>query len=171
MFAGDAKRKTGRGKLQLKSNGSTFRTNLNILMEKLNSTGSSFIRCIKPNEKMAPLEFNGASIMSQLHSAGIPAVLELMQAGYPSRTQFSDLYGMYKKHMPAKLSKLDPKLFTRALFQALGLDTNDFTYGVSKVFFKPGKFAAFDQMMNGDPEHLREMLKKVEQWLIKARWR
>lgn len=109
--------------------------------------------------------------MSQLHSAGIPAVLELMQAGYPSRTHFSDLYGMYKKHMPAKLSKLDPKLFTRALFQALGLNTNDFTYGVSKVFFKPGKFAAFDQMMNGDPEHLREMLKKVEQWLIKARWR
>ena len=39
-------------KLVLKSNGSTFRTNLNILMEKLNSTGSSFIRCIKPNQEM-----------------------------------------------------------------------------------------------------------------------
>ena len=170
MFKKDSKQ-TGRGKLQQKSNGSTFRANLNILMEKLYSTGSSFIRCIKPNQEMKANLFDGASIMSQLQSAGIPSVLELMQAGYPSRTKFSDLYGMYKAEMPPKLKKLDSRLFCRALFRALGVDSTDFTYGVSKVFFKPGKFAAFDQMMQGDPETLKALIKKVEKWLIRARWR
>ena len=99
--------------------------------------------------------------MSQLQSAGIPSVLELMQAGYPSRTQFADLYSMYKKQMPPKMARLDPRLFCKALFQALGVNSTDFTYGVSKVFFKPGKFAAFDQMMQSDPETLKALIKKV----------
>ena len=116
----------------MKSNGSTFRSNLNRLMEKLNSTGSSFIRCIKPNEEMKAGVFNGSAILSQLESAGIPSVLELMQAGYPSRTQFADLYSMYKKQMPPKMAKLDPRLFCRGLFKALSIDEKDYTYGVTK---------------------------------------
>ena len=170
LFAADAKN-LGKGKLQTKSNGSTFRSNLNKLMEKLSSTGSSFIRCIKPNEEMKPGQFDGAAILSQLESAGIPSVLELMQAGYPSRTQFSDLYNMYKAQMPPKMRKLDPRLFCRGLFRALGVDETDYTYGVTKVFFKPGKFAAFDQMMQADPEHLKQLIKKVEKWLVCAKWR
>jgi len=94
-----------------------------------------------------------------------------MLAGYPSRTQFADLYGMYKKLMPEKMAKLDSRLFCRGLFRALGVSSTDFTYGVSKVFFKPGKFAAFDEMMHGDPEHLRALILKVQKWLIRARWR
>ena len=170
LFALDSKN-LGKGKLQTKSNGSTFRSNLNKLMEKLNSTGSSFIRCIKPNEEMKPGLFDGSAILSQLESAGIPSVLELMQAGYPSRTQFSDLYNMYKKQMPPKMAKLDARLFCRGLFRALGVDETDYTYGVTKVFFKPGKFAAFDQMMQADPAHLKELIRKVEKWLICAKWR
>ena len=131
LFENDAKH-LGKGKLQMKSNGSTFRSNLNKLMEKLNSTGSSFIRCIKPNEEMKAGVFNGSAILSQLESAGIPSVLELMQAGYPSRTQFADLYSMYKKQMPPKMAKLDPRLFCRGLFKALGVNEKDYTYGVSK---------------------------------------
>ena len=127
----------------MKSNGSTFRSNLNRLMEKLNSTGSSFIRCIKPNEEMKAGVFNGSAILSQLESAGIPSVLELMQAGYPSRTQFADLYSMYKKQMPPKMAKLDPRLFCRGLFKALGVDEKDYTYGVTK-----GKFGLSTKMCN-----------------------
>merc|ERR1711937_22416 len=69
------------------------------------------------------------------------------------------------------MARLGPRLFCKALFQALGVNSTDFTYGVSKVFFKPGKFAAFDQMMQSDPETLKALIKKVEKWLIRARWR
>ena len=43
---------------------------LNQLMEKLQSTGSSFVRCIKPNGKMVDSLFEGGQILSQLQCSG-----------------------------------------------------------------------------------------------------
>ncbi|XP_041463415.1 unconventional myosin-VI-like isoform X2 [Lytechinus variegatus] len=158
-------------KLAFDSVGNKFKVQLNQLMEKLQSTGSSFVRCIKPNGKMVDNLFEGGQILSQLQCSGMVTVLELMQGGFPSRTQFSDLYNMYKQYMPAELVRLDPRLFCKALFHALGLDENDYQFGLTKVFFRPGKFAEFDQMMKSDPEHLKVLIKKVRRWLICTRWK
>jgi myosin-6 len=68
-----------KGKLTYVSVASKFRTQLSELLEKLRGTGTSFIRCIKPNAKMIPSEFEGGQILSQLQSAGMTSVLELMQ--------------------------------------------------------------------------------------------
>ncbi|XP_038058874.1 unconventional myosin-VI-like isoform X1 [Patiria miniata] len=158
-------------KLAFESIGMKFKTQLNLLMDKLESTGSAFIRCIKPNGKMVEDLFEGGQILSQLQCSGMVTVLDLMQGGFPSRTQFSDLYDMYKKYMPAELVRLDPRLFCKALFHALGLDDRDYKFGLTKVFFRPGKFAEFDKMMKGDPDTLRELIKKVRRWLICTRWK
>ena len=48
-------------------------------------TGTSFVRCIKPNANMVAREFEGGSVLSQLQCAGMTSVLELMQQGFPSR--------------------------------------------------------------------------------------
>ena len=48
-------------------------------------TGTSFVRCIKPNAQMVAREFEGGSVLSQLQCAGMTSVLELMQQGFPSR--------------------------------------------------------------------------------------
>ncbi|XP_062324377.1 unconventional myosin-VI-like isoform X3 [Osmerus eperlanus] len=165
----DSKQKAG--KLSFISVGNKFKTQLNILLEKLRSTGSSFIRCIKPNLKMVSHQFEGAQILSQLQCSGMVSVLDLMQGGFPSRAPFHELYNMYKQYMPAKLTRLDPRLFTKALFKALGLNENDYKFGLTRVFFRPGKFAEFDQIMKSDPDHLAELVKKVNQWLICSRWR
>merc|ERR1712096_557472 len=95
----------------------------------------------------------------------------LMQGGYPSRTSFQEVYEMYKKLMPDRLKRLDPRLFCKALFKALGLNETDFQFGMTKVFFRPGKFAEFDQMMRADPENLRILIGKVKKWLLCSRWR
>merc|ERR1719192_1366308 len=94
-----------------------------------------------------------------------------MQQGFPSRAPFSEVYNMYKKFMPPDLARLDPRLFCKALFKALGLDDNDFAFGMTRVFFRPGKFAEFDQMMRADPENLRVLIQKVKKWLLCSRWR
>ena len=52
------------------------------------------------------------------------------------RTQFSELYTMYKKYLPPELARLDPRLFCKALFKALGLDDRDFKFGLTKVHTK-----------------------------------
>jgi myosin-6 len=44
---------------------------------------------------------------------GMVSVLDLMQGGFPSRASFHELYNMYKKYMPDKLARLDPRLFCK----------------------------------------------------------
>ncbi|KAM6433229.1 unconventional myosin-VI isoform 1-T1 [Rhynochetos jubatus] len=165
----DPKQKAG--KLSFISVGNKFKTQLNLLLEKLHSTGSSFIRCIKPNLKMTNHHFEGGQILSQLQCSGMVSVLDLMQGGFPSRASFHELYNMYKKYLPEKLARLDPRLFCKALFKALGLNENDYKFGLTKVFFRPGKFAEFDQIMKSDPDHLAELVKRVNRWLICSRWK
>ncbi|XP_057208528.1 myosin VIa isoform X1 [Triplophysa rosa] len=159
------------GKLSFISVGNKFKTQLNILLDKLRSTGSSFIRCVKPNLKMISHQFEGAHILSQLQCSGMVSVLDLMQGGFPSRAPFHELYNMYKEYMPSKLTRLDPRLFCKALFKALGLNEKDYKFGLTKVFFRPGKFAEFDQIMKSDPDHLAELVKRVNKWLICSRWK
>ncbi|NXH20680.1 MYO6 protein, partial [Bucco capensis] len=165
----DPKQKAG--KLSFISVGNKFKTQLNLLLEKLHSTGSSFIRCIKPNLKMTNHQFEGGQILSQLQCSGMVSVLDLMQGGFPSRASFHELYNMYKKYLPDKLARLDPRLFCKALFKALGLNEVDYKFGLTKVFFRPGKFAEFDQIMKSDPEHLAELVKRVNRWLVCSRWK
>jgi len=160
-----------KGKLAFISVGNKFKKQLANLLKKLENTGSSFIRCIKPNITMQEQYFQGGQILSQLQCSGMVSVLNLMQGGYPSRTSFQEVYEMYKKLMPDRLKRLDPRLFCKALFKALGLNETDFKFGMTKVFFRPGKFAEFDQLMRSDPENMKMLIKKVEKWLIKARWR
>uniref|UniRef100_A0A8C6LJ55 Unconventional myosin-VI n=2 Tax=Nothobranchius furzeri TaxID=105023 RepID=A0A8C6LJ55_NOTFU len=165
----DSKQKAG--KLSFISVGNKFKTQLNLLLEKLRSTGSSFIRCVKPNLKMVSHQFEGALILSQLQCSGMVSVLDLMQGGFPSRAPFHELYNMYQAYMPDKLTRLNPRLFCKALFKALGLNDNDFKFGLTRVFFRPGKFAEFDQIMKSDPEHLAELLQKVNKWLLCSCWK
>jgi myosin-6 len=159
------------GKLAYTSVGSRFRSQLSDLMMKLRSTGTHFIRCIKPNLDLVAGKFEGSHILSQLRCSGMGSVLELMQQGYPSRTSFTDLYNMYKSLLPPDLARLDPRTFCRALFKALGLNEADFKFGSTRIFFRPGKFAEFDQIMQSDPQHLAQLISKVQTWLLISRWK
>ncbi|KAK7866674.1 hypothetical protein R5R35_006058 [Gryllus longicercus] len=160
-----------KGKLTFDSVGSKFKSQLSTLMEKLRSTGTNFIRCIKPNQKMVDHLFEGGSILSQLECSGMTSVLELMQTGFPSRVSFVDLHNMYSKILPPKLAKLDPRTFCKALLRALGMTESDYRFGVTKVFFRPGKFAEFDAIMKSDPESLSAMVAKVQKWLVVSKWK
>jgi myosin-6 len=48
---------------------------------------------------------------------------------------------------------------------------DDYRFGVTRVFFRPGKFAEFDFIMKSDPENLASMVAKVQKWLLTARWK
>ena len=72
--AGGADKKgknSGMGKLNFISVGSKFRAQLTELLEKLRSTGTNFIRCIKPNTKMVSQLFEGSQILAQLQCSGM----------------------------------------------------------------------------------------------------
>ncbi|CAL2042087.1 unnamed protein product [Caenorhabditis brenneri] len=158
-------------KLKTQSVGSKFKLQLSALIEKLQSTGTHFVRCIKPNNRMIPWRFEGSVVLTQLQCAGMASVLKLMQNGFPSRTPFGMLYSSYQSNLPPKLANMEPRLFSKCLFRALGLDQHDFQFGLTRVFFKAGKFSEFDRMMRQDPESVKSLITKVNYWLIKGRWK
>ena len=50
----------------------------------------------------------------------------------------------YQSYLPPKLARLDPRTFSQALFRAVGMDDDDFKFGMTKVFFRPGKVSKAD---------------------------
>lgn len=56
------------------------------------------------------------------------------------------------------------------MLHSLKLQEKDYKFGVTRVFFRPGKFAEFDKIMKSDPENLKAIVINVKKWLVKSRW-
>ncbi|XP_073943299.1 myosin heavy chain 95F jaguar [Choristoneura fumiferana] len=160
-----------KGKLNFISVGAKFQAQLTQLMDKLKENGTNFVRCIKPNSRMVALAAEGALVLTQLQCNGTTAVLELMEHGFPSRAPFNDLHRMYAQYLPPRLQMLAPKVFAEAIVHSMGLSGNDYKFGLTRVFFRPGKYSEFDTIMRSDPDNLRSVIHKVLAWLVKSRWR
>ncbi|CAH0703032.1 unnamed protein product [Spodoptera exigua] len=160
-----------KGKLNFISVGAKFQSQLSQLMDKLKENGTNFVRCIKPNSCMARGAVEGGLVLAQLECAGTTAVLQLMEHGYPSRAPFHGLHAGYSPYLPHKLRQLSPKVFCEAIVHSLGLSDKDYKFGVTRVFFRPGKYSEFDTMMKSDPESLKSIVEAVLSWLVKSRWR
>lgn len=119
---------------------------------------------------MVDRQFEGSLALAQLKCSGTISVLELMEHGYPSRVLFADLYNMYKSVLPPELVSLPARTFCEAMFQSLNLSAKDFKFGITKVFFRPGKFVEFDRIMRSDSENMLAIVAKVKKWLIRSRW-
>lgn len=56
------------------------------------------------------------------------------------------------------------------MLHSLKLQDKDFKFGITRVFFRPGKFSEFDKIMKSDPENLQSIVAQVMKWLVKSRW-
>ncbi|CEF67093.1 Myosin heavy chain 95F [Strongyloides ratti] len=157
-------------KLSSPSVSSKFKNQLDELLNKLKKTGTHFVRCLKPNSEMVSNKFDGQQILNQLSCSGMINVLELMQEGFPSRAVFQELYDSYKNLLPEKLKNLEPRIFAKCLFNVIGIKDNDYKFGLTKVFFRPGKFAEFDRLMRQDTDEMKYLVSKIQCFLNKSRW-
>jgi len=156
---------------RFKSMSARFQTQLAELMTTLRDTDAHFIRCIKPNDMQQPHNFDSSSVLTQLRYSGMCAALRLLQAGFPTRISFEELHQRFKPRMPAMLQKLRPITFCEAVLVALDLDGGrDFQMGLTKVFFRPGKFALLDQLTLSTPENVDAVVAKVRKWLARKRF-
>jgi myosin VI len=56
------------------------------------------------------------------------------------------------------------------MLHSLKLNNKDFKFGITRVFFRPGKFIEFDRLLRSDPENLKAIVANVKKWLIRSRW-
>lgn len=161
-----------RGTQRFSTVSANFMKGLESLMERLHQTDSSFVRCVNPNLLQKPGLINASSVMTQLRCSGMLEALEILQAGFPTRCLFTDLYSKYRSFMPQEIQNLKPVLFCEALLVAHDLVGGaDFQMGLSRVFFRAGKLAFMEELLSSSPAKVEEIVRKVRLWLARKRWK
>ena len=75
----------GRGSVASTSVGAQFSVQLSQLRARIDATVPHYIRCLKPNNAMAPDSFDPKMIVEQLRCGGVLEAVRVSRAGYPSR--------------------------------------------------------------------------------------
>jgi len=75
----------GRGTVATKSVSSQFSTNLRVLRSRIDTTVPHYVRCLKPNDDLAPDYFEPKNIVEQLRCGGVLEAVRVSRAGYPTR--------------------------------------------------------------------------------------
>jgi len=75
----------GRGSVVQKSVGAQFAQQLRSLRERIDVTTPHYIRCLKPNDELAPDYFEPKNIVEQLRCGGVIEAVRVSRAGYPTR--------------------------------------------------------------------------------------
>ncbi|CAL4070936.1 unnamed protein product [Meganyctiphanes norvegica] len=142
---------------------SAYRDQLNSLMAVLNSTHPHFIRCIVPNEVKTPGKVEAALIMHQLTCNGVLEGIRICKIGLPNRMVYSDFYGRYKILGAQEFNQIpDKKKAVQAVFGKLGIDSEKFRVGATKVFFRAGVLGEVEEIRD---DRLGMMVSLLQAWV------
>ena len=85
--------------------GGNFSKSLAELLAKIDSTSPHYVRCLKPNDKLIPDNFDPVIIADQLRSAGVVEAVRVSRLGYPQRYTHNLFLNRYKVLAVAELKK------------------------------------------------------------------
>ncbi|MBE3042917.1 hypothetical protein IMZ48_10170, partial [Candidatus Bathyarchaeota archaeon] len=119
---------------------------LHSLMTQLHSTHPHFVRCILPNHKKKPKQFNNLLVLDQLRCNGVLEGIRIARTGFPNRLPFAEFRQRYEvlcRDMPK--GYVEGQAAVAAMLDKLGLDRTHFRVGLTKVFFRAGVLAELEE--------------------------
>ncbi|KAH9252192.1 hypothetical protein BASA81_009784 [Batrachochytrium salamandrivorans] len=129
-------------KMQVKTLSSLFRTQLNVLMDKLHKTSTRYVRCVKPNENMSPMLYEAPLVLRQLRYSGVFEAVEIRKQGYPFRFKY-EVFAIrfacinpdhvYKAKDTDAKAKCQEIFATNSSFKEL---LGDISYGKTMLFYR-----------------------------------
>jgi len=125
-----------------------FKAQLFKLMQQLENTSPHFIRCIQPNNKQRPRQFEHDLVLHQLKCCGVFEVVRISRAGYPTRMthqQFADRYGFLLSH---SVASQNPLSISVAVLQQFSIPPEMYQVGYTKLFLRTGQVAALENAKN-----------------------
>mmetsp|Transcript_2860 Transcript_2860/g.5360 ORF Transcript_2860/g.5360 Transcript_2860/m.5360 type:complete len:2050 (+) Transcript_2860:305-6454(+) len=87
--------RNGRGTVITKSVGAQFSEQLKTLRKRIDVTTPHYIRCLKPNDDLAPNTFEPNNIVEQLRCGGVLEAVRVSRAGYPTRYPHDVFFARY----------------------------------------------------------------------------
>ena len=124
-----------------------FLLGLKQLMREIATTHPYFVRCIKPNQTLQPIDFHTSMVLSQMERSGTIECVKLMQAGYPSRAPYADLQTRFKAALPPFMLGLEAHQFVELLLLACNCQPGDYQLGQDMVFFRANKGGVLQELM------------------------
>ena len=153
LFADCAEADDGFGGARSRVKKGLFRTvaqrhkeQLHSLMTQLHSTHPHFVRCILPNHKKRPKQFNNLLVLDQLRCNGVLEGIRIARTGFPNRLPFAEFRQRYEvlcRDMPK--GYLEGQAAAAIMLDKLGLDKSRFRVGLTKVFFRAGVLAELEE--------------------------
>lgn len=119
---------------------------LSSLMAQLHSTHPHFVRCILPNHKKRPKQFNNLLVLDQLRCNGVLEGIRIARTGFPNRLPFAEFRARYEvlcKDMPK--GYLEGQAAAAIMLEKLKMDRALFRVGLTKVFFRAGVLAELEE--------------------------
>lgn len=119
---------------------------LHSLMAQLHSTHPHFVRCILPNHKKRPKQFNNLLVLDQLRCNGVLEGIRIARTGFPNRLSFAEFRQRYEV-LCSSIPKgyFEGQAAASFMLAKLGLDKGLYRVGLTKVFFRAGVLAELEE--------------------------
>ncbi|KAF7559487.1 hypothetical protein G7046_g4662 [Stylonectria norvegica] len=143
---------------------------LHSLMTQLHSTHPHFVRCILPNHKKRPKQFNNLLVLDQLRCNGVLEGIRIARTGFPNRLPFSEFRQRYEvlcQNMPK--GYLEGQAAATLMLEKLGLDKALYRVGLTKVFFRAGVLAELEEQRDALITEIMARFQSVARGFVQRR--
>ncbi|XP_069785409.1 unconventional myosin-XVB isoform X2 [Narcine bancroftii] len=139
-------RGTGRGhRNHSPTTAAKFQNSLLELLARLGRCNPFFIRCIKPNSKKIPGQFDVECVGAQLRHSGIMETIQIRKEGYPVRILLPDFISRYSILLGREKRPLSDSEVCSSILKKITRGTSEsYQLGVTKVFLKKQVFVQLE---------------------------
>ncbi|XP_066367681.1 myosin-6-like isoform X1 [Miscanthus floridulus] len=125
--------------------GSSFKQQLQSLLETLSATEPHYIRCIKPNNVLKPAIFENSNVLQQLRCGGVLEAIRISCLGYPTRRTFYEFVNRFGILQPKVLGRSHDEV-TAAKMLLDKANLAGYQIGKTKIFLRAGQMAELDAL-------------------------
>lgn len=126
--------------------GGNFKTQLDELLDVINSTLPHWIRCIKPHPLKKPNMFHKADVLNQLRSSGVLATITMRREGFSVRLLHNYFWERFKVLNNKTVVNPDNIVDAcKAILIDVNMPTEEAQVGKTKVFMRPHAFSELEK--------------------------
>lgn len=143
---------------------------LSSLMAQLHSTHPHFVRCILPNHKKRPKQFNALLVLDQLRCNGVLEGIRIARTGFPNRLSFNEFRQRYEvlcRDIPK--GYVEGQAAAAFMLDRLGIDKSLYRVGLTKVFFRAGVLAELEEKRDALITEIMSRFQSVARGYIQRR--
>uniref|UniRef100_K4AKJ0 Uncharacterized protein n=1 Tax=Setaria italica TaxID=4555 RepID=K4AKJ0_SETIT len=150
--------------------GSSFKQQLQSLLETLSATEPHYIRCVKPNNVLKPAIFENINVLQQLRCGGVLEAIRISCLGYPTRRTFYEFVNRFGILQPKVLGRSHNEI-TAAKMLLDKANLTGYQIGKTKVFLRAGQMAELDALRTEVLGHsAKKIQSKVRSFLARKKY-